>query len=160
MPATETITIQKRTFTVPNPYAEGHVVSANEANALNQVFHENIRNNLAKKLPEVDADAQAAIDAYAKTYQFGVRTGGGGGGGGPRDPVKLETMRIGRKQVIAAILKKGLDPKSFTAKQISERAAAAIPTHPQWIEQAKATVAAMQQNADETLAQMDLNEAA
>lgn len=159
MPATEEITIQGRAFTVPLRYEEGHVLSAGEVSALNQVFHENIRNNLAKKLPTDQAEAQKVVDDYSETYQFGVRTGGGGGGG-PRDPVKVEAMRIARKAVETAILKKGLDLKTFTAKAISERAAIALPNHPEWTEEAKRRVSAQKQLADETLADMDLGAAA
>lgn len=159
MPDTEQITIQGRTFNVPNPYEDGHVCTANEAAALNQVFHENIRNNLAKKLSEGQDEAQAQIDSYSSTYQFGVRTGGGGGGG-PRDPIKVEAMRIGREAVKNAILKKGLKIEDFGAKQISERAAATLPAHPEWTEEAKRRVTAARQIADETLANMDLGVAA
>lgn len=158
MSATEEITIQGRSFNVPNRYEPGHVLTDGEVAALNQVFHENIRNNLAKKLPDDQTEAQSLVDSYAESYQFGVRTGGGGGGG-PRDPVKVEAMRIARKAVETAILKKGLDIKSFTAKAISERAAIALPNHPEWTDEAKRRVAAQKQVGDDTLADIDLGPA-
>lgn len=154
MPATEQITIQKRTFNVPNPYEEGHQITAGEAGALNQVFHENVRNNLAKKISELDdAAAQAAVDAYVESYKFGERTGGGGG---PRDPVKVEAMRIARELVKKAILKAGRKIEDFGAKAISERAAVELEKHPEWTEQAKERVAAMRETADASLAGIEI----
>ena len=46
----EQIIIQGVTFNVPTPYAEGHVLATNEASALNQLLHENLRNNFASKV--------------------------------------------------------------------------------------------------------------
>ena len=74
-----TITISGVKFTVPSRYSAGHVVTAGEADALNQTLWENIRNNRAphvKKAVEAGADhasMQADVDAYAESYQFGVR---------------------------------------------------------------------------------------
>ena len=57
------------------------VLTAGEASALNQVFHENLRNNFAskiKKLKEANGEAigvglfQADLDDYAKSYQRSV----------------------------------------------------------------------------------------
>src|SRR5687768_14778185 len=79
--ASTTIQIAGKSFRVPSPFTEGHVLTAGEASQLNQVFHENIRNNQAKKIKaggKSDEEFQGEIDAYAQNYQFGVRTGGGG----------------------------------------------------------------------------------
>lgn len=90
-----TITIQGYEFDAPSPYAEGHVMLANEASALNQTFAENLRNNFAKtvatakeangdKLPaDVITALHAEFDDYAANYQFGVRRPG------EVDPVRL-----------------------------------------------------------------------
>src|SRR6266446_4903096 len=67
----EQITIAAQTFNVPLRYEEGHELSAGEASALNQTYHENIRNNLAKKAKEGTL-TQADVDAYASEYQFGA----------------------------------------------------------------------------------------
>lgn len=149
MPGTEQITIQERTFNVPAPYAAGPVeLTDGEAHALNQVFHENIRNNLAKKIKELSQeDAQAQVDLYAEDYEFGVRTGGGG----TRDPVKQEAMRIARELVRRALMKAGKKLDDFSSKSISERAAVELGKHPEWTEQARATVAAQKQLAEASL---------
>src|SRR4249919_972251 len=93
----EEITIQGQAFRVPIRYSAGHTLSEGEAGALNQTFHENLRNNFAKKVAEgteagVGKDAlQQQLDDYANDYQFGVRTGGGGFRG---DPVMTLAMNI------------------------------------------------------------------
>lgn len=112
------LTIAGQTFTVPQPYASGHVLNANEASALNQTYAENVRNNRANFVKEAvekgdfDQDvAQGAIDDYCAGYEFGVRTGGGRSS----DPVMTEAMNISRdlvrkalvKQVAAGTLKDG-----------------------------------------------------
>jgi len=131
----DTITIQGASFTVPDRYTEGHVLTANEASALNQTFHENLRNNFAKQVKDVKGDAeeidsesladlQAKLDAYAESYVFGVRSASGPRA--PADPVGKEAFSIAREAVRAAIRKKGLNPTNFEAKQIAELAQKAL----------------------------------
>lgn len=97
-----TITIADKPFSVPQPFAAGHVLNANEASALNQTYAENVRNNSAKWVKEaVTADsfdqdvAQGRVNDYCDGYEFGVRTGGGRTG----DPVLSEAMDITRDLV-------------------------------------------------------------
>lgn len=154
----ESITIASRVFTVTNPFAEGHVLNGPQADALNQVFHENIRNNLAKKLEGLsDTDAQTKVTEYENTYEFGVRTGGGGG---PRDPIHTEAMRIAREAVKRGLQRKGVKISgdgAIGAKEITAYAEKALAKHPEWLDTAKATVeanrAAAGQALDEILAE-------
>ena len=80
------IRIQQHDFTFPERYSEGHVCTAGEAAALNQVFAENIRNNVFNWVgrtmqehgtsvlsPEAHSDLQGKIEDYAGQYQFRVR---------------------------------------------------------------------------------------
>jgi hypothetical protein len=148
--AKEKITIAGRAFDVPNPFAEGHVLTGAQADALNQVYHENIRNNLAKKLEgQSDDEAQATVDSYSQSYEFGVRTGGGGGS---RDPVQTEAMRIAREAVKRGLQRKGhkiSGDGAVPAKQITELAEKALDKNPQWKDQAREIVARNQQIAKE-----------
>jgi hypothetical protein len=121
------ITIAEETFFIPQPYAEGHVLTSNEAGALNQLFAENVRNNLASKVKAAkEADAfdhdtfQAeVVDDYTSKYEFGVRTGGGGRIG---DPVQAEAIDIARDMVRDALRKKGYKLADVKAAQITELA--------------------------------------
>src|SRR5690606_10051928 len=58
MPDTKTITIQGHEVSIPVRYAEGHSLNANEANALNQLMLENIRNNVAGKIKKAADEAK------------------------------------------------------------------------------------------------------
>ena len=46
--STDEITIAGQVFSVPVRYAAGHVLTEGEASALNQTYHENLRNNFAR----------------------------------------------------------------------------------------------------------------
>jgi hypothetical protein len=120
----EQITIAGHSFNVPVRYEEGHELTAGEASALNQTYHENLRNNFAKKVKDAGAAAdlaalQAELDAYAEAYAFGVRTAGTGVS---RDPVMSEAMRIAVKQIKDLIRSKGGKPSDYESSQINEAA--------------------------------------
>ena len=91
---TQAITIAGTRFTVPVRYAEGHVLTAGEANALNQTYLENCRNNLSGRAKDGTL-TQEIVDQYAASYVFGQRTGGFASG----DPVESMALTIARKRV-------------------------------------------------------------
>lgn len=123
------ITIQGQTFKVPIRYSAGHTLTEGEAGALNQTYHENLRNNFANKVRDgVEAGTgldvlQQQLDDYANDYQFGVRTGGGGFRG---DPVMTLAMNIAREMVRQAIKSKGLDQEEWPASRVTQAAKALI----------------------------------
>jgi hypothetical protein len=135
----QTVTISGKPFTVAPRYAAGHVLTENEANALNQTFFENIRNNFAGKAK--DGGTQADLDTYVQSYQFGVRTGGGGGS---RDPVEVEAMSLARDQVKKMISASGKKVSDYTAAAISAAAAKLLEKNPAIREKARERVAEMQ----------------
>lgn len=145
-----TITISGRAFEVEPRYAEGHVLNANEAAALNQTFFENLRNNFANKAKE-GAD-QAAFNEYVASYQFGVRVGGGGS----RDPIEVEAMSLARDAVKDLIKKQGRNISDYPAKAISEAAAKLLEKDPSYRELAKRRVEEMQGAASASLDTEDL----
>lgn len=141
---TEQITIAGEVFDAPVRYEEGHELTAGEAAALNQTFHENLRNNFAKRVKDAkdngsfDLDAlKAEFAAYAEEYAFGIRTGGGGA---TRDPVLAEAMNIARGQVRAAIRKKGLKLADVQATAVTNAAKKLIEKNPDILELARARV--------------------
>jgi hypothetical protein len=140
----EQITIAGKVFNAPLRYEEGHELNAGEASALNQTYHENLRNNFAKKVKEAvdnggfNQDAlQAEFDAYALDYQFGVRTGGGGA---PRDPVMAEAMNIAKMQIRAKIKEKGRKITDYEPSAITEAAKKLIAKNPAILELARQRV--------------------
>lgn len=141
---TEQITIAGHTFNVPVRYEEGHELTAGEASALNQTYHENLRNNFAKKVKDAGATAdlaalQAELDTYAETYQFGVRAAGAGSSS-PRDPVLSEAMRIAKKQIGDLIRAKGGKVNAYPAEQITEAAKKLIDRDPAILDLARQRV--------------------
>lgn len=106
------------------PFAEGHVLTPNEANVLNQTLAENLRNNFASVVRDrlairgedgkatdqlraaTDADKaelQAAFDKYITEYEFGVRRAGAR----VVDPIEKEALSIAKDAVKSALAKKG-----------------------------------------------------
>jgi hypothetical protein len=137
----DAFTISGETFSAFHPYAEGHVLTANEAASLNQTFTENVRNNFAKTVKEAkeagsfDADAiQASLDAYMHEYEFGVRRGGGGGR--TADPVMARAMELARDAVRKKIKEVGGNLKDYPAADISARAKKAVDSNPRFRETA------------------------
>lgn len=150
-----TITIAGKPFSVEPRYAEGHVLNTNEASALNQTFFENLRNNFANSAKE--GKTQEDFDAYASSYQFGVRTGGGGGS---RDPVEVEAMNMARDSVKDAIKKAGKNISDYSAKSITEAAGKLLEKNPSFRELARKRVEEMQAHAsneigDDLLSQLE-----
>jgi|SRR5215472_12828799 len=138
----EQITIAGHTFNVPVRYEEGHELTENEAGALNQTYHENLRNNFASKVKDGVAagksveDLQTELDSYAESYQFGVRTGGGP----VRDPVMSEAMTIAKNKIRDHLRKKGVKWKNVEAKAVTEAAKKLIAKSPEIMELAKQRV--------------------
>lgn len=142
----EQITIAGAAFNVPVRYEEGHELTAGEASALNQTYHENIRNNFAKKVKDAGdnpdlAALQAELDAYAAEYQFGIRTPGTGV---TRDPVMSEAMRIAKKQIGELMKKNGKKIGDYEVSAINEAAKKLLARDPQIMELAKQRVAEQQ----------------
>lgn len=149
----EQITIAGHSFNVPARYEEGHELTAGEASALNQTYHENLRNNFAKKVKDAGEGAdvaalQAELTKYADDYQFGIRTAGAGVS---RDPVMSEAMRIAKKQVAEMIKKAGKKVNDYEASAINAAAKGLIDKDPQIMEIAKTRVAEQQSLAQNEL---------
>lgn len=160
MTDTTTITIQGYDFTVPMRYAEGHMLKANEAKALNQTFHENLRNNFASavkaKVKEVWGDPapesailedhmvgelQSALDDLADKYEFAVRSGGGAV---PRDPIAAEAFKIALTAIKDSIRANGGSPKDYDSDALADAARKLVEDDPEYLEAAGQIVARRQ----------------
>ena len=158
MSATDEITIAGHVFTVPVRYAAGHPLTEGEASALNQTYHENLRNNFASKVRKAketppateggepgtkeltDDDIrslQADLMAYADEYQFGVRVAGSPRA--PADPVEREALNLAKEAIRQALKAKG---KKADAEVVADLAAKLLDKNPQYREVAKQRVEA------------------
>jgi len=147
----EQVTIQGEVFNIDTPYTEGHTLTAGEAAALNQVRHENLRNNFAKRVKDAkeagtfSLDAfQAQLDEIANQYEFGAgRRSASGGAVRTSDPVKREAMKIAVEYVTNRLKAKGktIGPKGdHTNAQVREAAEKLLPQHQEWMETARERV--------------------
>ena len=137
------LTVQGIVFSAPEPFAEGHVLTGNEASVLNQTFQENLRNNFASEVKEeqeaatkesrpVDtAKLQAAFKTYSLEYEFGVRRGSSR----TLDPVASAARDIAREAVRNGLRKKGVKLSDYTSAEINKMADDAVVKHA-WIMQA------------------------
>jgi hypothetical protein len=105
------IRIGQYAFSIGSPFASGHVLSANEAEAMNRLRAENIRNNVKKWVdqerarcavgelltPDALSELQDKISAYAASYQFGVI--GEPKGGLRRTPFEQELRAVALERV-------------------------------------------------------------
>lgn len=141
---------------VAQPYAEGHVLTALEAEKLNHVLADNIRTSLVAKIKraveEGNADAATLskkFQAYADAYSFTVRA--------PKaavDPVAKEANKIAKEQVLAAIRRKGGNPSDYSAEQLSEYVAKVLQHKPEILEEAERRVNSSRQIAGDLLSDL------
>ena len=163
--STREISISGLPITVPQPYSEGHSLSAAEAYVLNQTYAENIRNNstaLIKKhladhkvekveaLPhDAIADLKGKIHAYASDYEFS-----GTGRGGPRasiDPVAREAHKMAGDMVRTALRGKGVDLKTLPEGRLEELISGVLLKRPDITEEAQRRVDASKAIAGDLL---------
>jgi hypothetical protein len=114
---TSAVTIAGKQFSLRNPYVAGHSLTEGEASALNQLRHENVRNNSAKLVKEWTGDPtelELKVDEYDAEYIFKIREAGE-----PReasDPITTEAKALARLAIKGALEKAG---QKADAKQIA-----------------------------------------
>lgn len=123
---------------VAQPYAEGHVLTAVEAEKLNHVLADSIRTAIMAKLKRMAetegfdaATASAEFQSYADSYSFTIRSAKE-----PADPVEKEAHKLAKQQVLAAIRNRGGNPKDYSEEQISEYVAKVLAHKPEIREEA------------------------
>lgn len=95
--ATRVKIIAGEEFEIPQPYSEGRTITAVEAKVLNQVYAENIGNNMRETVKKALVEgtleaARATVLKYANEYQFTVA----GVGRGKLTPEEREARKIAR----------------------------------------------------------------
>ena len=149
------ITISQHTFDIHPRYQEGHVLSSDEAFALNQFFLENIRNNVrplvAKAVeatptgflsPDEHDAIQARITRYADDYQFKARNR-------TRPPTAVELIadELARARAESEAVRRGFSPTGHEANQMF----LVFRQHEGIIEQAKKTLSHRRQAIEEAV---------
>lgn len=141
---------------VAQPYVEGHILSALEAEKLNHVLADNIRTSIIAKLKrlaesgEIDVkSASEEFQGYADSYSFVVRA--------PKasaDPIAKEANKIAKEQVFAAIRRKGGNPSDYSAEQIAEYVAKVLKHKPEISNEAARRVESSRKMAGELLSDL------
>jgi hypothetical protein len=153
---TKNITISGKVFEVPAPYTEGHQLTAGEASQLNQVYHENVRNNLAADIKDsIDKGTfdqgtwQLKVTEYANEYEMGVRRAGG-----PRivDPVAREALRLAVDKLSATLREQGKKPSDY--KNLKDVAQQLVDKNPVFMERARENIAARDAMATDLMNQV------
>lgn len=112
-----TILISGHRFSVPSPYASGHVCNAAEAEILNRKLHENLRTNFAKRIDELVLEGGCEIKVeqefhdYSSSYHLG----------GP-DPSDEEALAIARQIVRTQLKGQGHNLTDYSKASLTELA--------------------------------------
>lgn len=121
--ARKIITIANTEYSIPQPFAEGHVCSVNEANALNQLLAENCRNNFAEKVKKAEdgnKPSQEDFEKYVAGYEFGVRSVTSS------DPVEKEMRKIVEASLASYLASKGLSKAKMPKEEYNNAVEAAL----------------------------------
>lgn len=151
-----TITIKGAKFEFPAPYVAGYAISENEANALNGLLGENLRNNFVGKYENEDGTlkpeaTQEAFEAYAAEYEFGARRSGGREAS--LSPVERKARAIAREKVNAALKQanKKIDLKTDEGKATMEKLVSELAKRADIVKEAEKQVRAVEKIAVEEL---------
>lgn len=153
---TKSVTVAGKVFAMPLVFEAGQEVVLTEgmASQFNQVYHENLRNNIAAKVKKsIDEGTfsqdswQAQINKIADEYEFGTRRAGGPRT--PTDPIAKEALRIAVEAISNNLRAQGKKPSDF--KNLKEVAAQLVERKPEITEKAKENIAALQAAAGDTL---------
>lgn len=110
------IKVNKVSYTIACPFEEGHVCTANEAKALNQLLKENVRNNFASKIkPDEPVPSQEEFDKYVAGYEFGIRSITSS------DPVMKEMIKIAEGLVMKGLEKAGVTKKALGTENFNKK---------------------------------------
>lgn len=164
---TKQITVQGLSLSVIQPFTEGHVITKEESNVLNQTLAENLRNNFASQLKRLAGEAeqklevfvqsksieeiQQLMDDYIKAYEFGARMASSGRTATIVDPVEKRAMEIAKSKIKEILKKKGYKISTVSAAQLNALAQQLLDRTPAILEEARRQVEAAKEVAEDSL---------
>lgn len=181
---TSAATIQGIQLTVPAPFNTGHVVTENEAAALNQLLKENLRNNFAAKVrattlekyretsgnkeaKSVDVpedyelddttieSLQTELDEYVASYEFGVRQSRGDSTA--KSPLEKEMYKVAGQLLRTALKAAGQKVKDIGGEDAFDAAVQTlVESNPKVKEEAERRLAATKEVAGINLADLGI----
>lgn len=151
------ITISGETFTVPTRYVAGHVLTAAEATALDQLYQNNLRNNFTKRVTDAQANGgfdlnalQEELDRYATTYEFGKRRTKAS----TIDPAMVEARKIARQQIRLWVEASGKKLADYKPSAISSLEKKLIDMDPSILRQARVNIEVKKAAAEKDLSDL------
>ena len=133
-------------FTVEDVYAEGHTLTSVEASVLNQTRRENLRNNFAKKVEDVQDKAKAenrevskaeikALQEEFATYaaQYTIE----GRSTRITDPVRAIAVDKAKELILSSLKDKGIKRADVSYQELKERAEDLVDKNPKLMAWAK-----------------------
>lgn len=132
---TKSIGILGHVIEVSEPYAEGHVITAAEAKALNQVRAENIANNFRKRIKDANDKVEGAdpiekvladLAEYDKIYNFSMTRTASAGPRKSRDPLAVEVRRLAKAMLVKMLTEAGKTFKAYNEEKGAEYVEAKI----------------------------------
>jgi ABC-type amino acid transport substrate-binding protein len=133
------ITIAGIAFQAPLRFTEGHVLSANEASALNSLLHREVGakiktqiEKLRKNGEEINVQAfQNILEDLSASHDFTTRSANS------FDPIQREAFKILRPLVLNALKKKNIDIKTLPEGKLEELLVQALAKRPDIYDEAK-----------------------
>lgn len=107
------VTISGLVFELNDPFKEGHIMTDNEAKALNKAYHDGVRNSASGKTRSLreegknESEIRNTIDAFIDNYRFGARTVIGADKKSRIDPVEAEARLIARDKINSKLRDRG-----------------------------------------------------
>lgn len=168
--ATSDIQIQGLTFSYTTPYVAGHPLTEGEANQLNGVRGENLRNNFASKIKDARAEAEkergegaelteeviAALQAEFSQRDAEYAFTGKRQSRGPVDPVMAKAKSMARETINSALRTKNIKPSDLAEGKMDELIGKYLENHPEVVEEARLQVQKVKEAAADALGGVDL----
>jgi hypothetical protein len=133
------------TFQAPLKYSEGQIISANEAAALNALFHKDLADGmkrLVKKEEELSdetlARLRAQFDEACSKHDFAPKAPSNS-----FDPIMIEAIKIATPKVREFLVKKGIDVEHLGKEKFEEIILKAIEQRPEIKTEARRRIDAM-----------------
>lgn len=148
--------ISGHSFDAPLKYSEGHVLSGDEAAALNAQFHSDLAATMRRLIGKEEKAApgglsEATLSKLQSQFQEAIEKHSFApkGPANSFDPVQSIALQIALPAVKSALLKKGQDISTYSKDQLEDLALRAIEKYPHFREEAKTRLEKMRSTADQ-----------
>jgi hypothetical protein len=135
------LTILGETYYAPLRYSSGHQCTAEEASALNALFHRDLAEAMRKTVEKVeqDTDLTSLFDTLIKEHSFSRLPTTG------FDPIRREAFKLAKPKVEVALQRRGVDTKTLSEKEWEGFLEQALTKQPAFLAEAKRRMDALKE---------------